>query len=164
MIQISEGQEVFGLQIKEATSDTIEFIIRHRVEMFRTMGWSHEDLETSGYAAKQFLENIWEDNPICHLAYDNNLVIGGYALTLYQTLPSAKNPSGFVGYIHNLFVEPESRGKGIGSQLIDHAIDECKKLKAGKVELHATDMGTGIYERAGFTKSDNHYAMTLESS
>ena len=56
--------------------------------------------------------------------------------------------------IHGVYVAPELRGKGLGTELITYALREARKNSARKVDLkvardnvHAID----LYKRYGFT-------------
>jgi predicted GNAT family N-acyltransferase len=42
------------------------------------------------------------------------------------------------------------RRKGVGAQLLKHAVATAQKLRAGKIYLHAQVAAIGFYERMGF--------------
>jgi GNAT superfamily N-acetyltransferase len=58
------------------------------------------------------------------------------------------------GYIWGLYVEPDYRGQGIGSQLMNRAIKYLKSLGCSRAILHTSPLGKPIYERLGFTNSN----------
>lgn len=58
------------------------------------------------------------------------------------------------GYIWGLYVEPDYRGSGIGSQLMHRAIEHLKSLGCSRAILHTSPMGKPVYERMGFIKSN----------
>jgi GNAT superfamily N-acetyltransferase len=149
------------MEIVKAERDHINWIIRHRIEMFRDMGWNKEELDQTEPLVRAYLESLWDDQIICFLAIADDQVVGGCAVSMNHILPSYLSPTGRHGYIHNLFVEEEYRRKGIGARLLEHTIDDCKERGISKVWLHSTDKGLQIYLKAGFERSENFYGLGL---
>lgn len=54
------------------------------------------------------------------------------------------------GWIGNLIVDPEFRGKGYGTILFDHAVSRLEQHGCRDVWLTASPMGRPLYEKAGF--------------
>ena len=55
-----------------------------------------------------------------------------------------------VAWIAMVLVDTESRGQGIGTKLLKHALDYLDGQKVKTVRLDATDLGRPIYEKLGF--------------
>ncbi len=147
--------------IIKATTEHIDWIIHHRVEMFRSMGWCDDDLAITEEATRNFLENEWSDNLEVLLATEDGEIVGGVAITYNVRLPSNRNLTGFSAYIMNMYVESKSRGEGIATRLMQRSLEICQERGVGKVSLHATDMGEGLYRKLGFAKSENFYELNL---
>lgn len=71
------------------------------------------------------------------------------------------------GYLENVYIEPEYRGRGFGSQLVKLAVAEarergCYKIigtsKAHKIDVHK------FYEKHGFIKMGVEFRMDLLAS
>lgn len=58
------------------------------------------------------------------------------------------------GYILNVFVEPEYRGQGLAKMLTEQCMKEARRRGIGVVALHASKKGQPVYERLGFTISN----------
>lgn len=58
------------------------------------------------------------------------------------------------GYILNVFVEPEYRGRGLAQALTRECMDEARHRGIGVVALHATLKGRPVYEKLGFKTSN----------
>lgn len=149
--------------IIEANRTHIEWIVRHRVEMFRSMDWNEDELNATSSVTEKFLREKWEGEPACYLRMEGNTVVGGLAVSYFQMLPSGRNPSGLCAYILNMFVEPEYRKIGVATELLEFVISRCREKGAGKVALHAAEMGWHIYEKAGFSKTENYMEMYLQA-
>ena len=148
--------------IIKANTEHVEWILRHRVEMFRSMGWTESDLSSTKTNTQRYLENEWDtENPEVLLKVDGPNIIGGCAVAYYGVLPDNRNPSGKCAYILNMFVEPEHRGKGYATELIRHVISSCKQKGVNKLSLHDTEMSRRIYEKEGFVLNNNYYQMFI---
>ena len=65
--------------------------------------------------------------------------------------------------IWDLLVHPDWRGRGIGTRLMELALEACRDRRL--VALVATPMARPLYERLGFvTESHGHAAMYLRPS
>ena len=59
---------------------------------------------------------------------------------------------GQYGFIGELIVNPESRGRGLGCRLLDHAIGYLQGRGARSIYLDGVQTAISLYERAGFRK------------
>jgi len=57
------------------------------------------------------------------------------------------------GYILNVFVEPDRRGRGIARGLMGIALEEAKRLNLQYLILHATAMAMPMYEKLGWGRT-----------
>lgn len=66
---------------------------------------------------------------------------------------------GRTGWIGNVAVHPEARGRGIGTAVSRAALDALRRAGAVTVLLTATKLGRPIYEKLGFGYDGLHYGM-----
>ena len=71
-----------------------------------------------------------------------------------------------IGWIHNLVVGAEARGRGLGRQLIEHALARFRAagMTVAKIEtLEQNSIGQHLYPAVGFIEIARqiHYAMPL---
>ena len=57
------------------------------------------------------------------------------------------------GYILNVFVEPDHRGRGLARALMDLAMEEARQRGLDHMILHATPMGRPLYEPLGWAQT-----------
>ena len=76
------------------------------------------------------------------------------------------DPETRIGWIHNLAVETEARGQGVGRRLIEHALAHFRAagMTVAKIEtLEQNPIGRHLYPSVGFVEVARqiHYAMAL---
>ena len=68
--------------------------------------------------------------------------------------PHFLDPNPIRAYLLNFYTAPEARGRGFATQLLQHAVDECKQANVPVITLHASKFGRPIYEKFGFTQNN----------
>ena len=70
---------------------------------------------------------------------------------MFERLPHPRNLGGKEGYVLNVFVEPGARGGGVvATAIVGELVGVARREGVGRLWLHATSGGRGIYEAAGF--------------
>jgi GNAT superfamily N-acetyltransferase len=68
--------------------------------------------------------------------------------------PHFFDPNPTRAYLLNFYTAPEARGRGLATQLLEHAVEVCKKANVRVITLHASKFGKPIYEKFGFTQNN----------
>ncbi|MBN2403255.1 MAG: GNAT family N-acetyltransferase [Spirochaetes bacterium] len=87
-----------------------------------------------------------------YVALMGNDIIGTFALLIIDNLAHSGSKSGLV---EDVVVSPEWQNKGVGKQMMDFAIQECRKAKCYKVALSSNlirESAHKFYESLGFQK------------
>ena len=109
--------------------------LRFAVQCTSAEGWLSEDQTT--------LEGFFLNDPLgCLLAEENGQPAGICIATFYGT-------SGFIG---ELIVRPDARGRGVGAALLKHGVRGLKEQGAETVYLDGVLKAVQLYERNGFNK------------
>ena len=91
-------------------------------------------------------------------ADEPEMIVAGAGVQLQPILPRPLDVStigeGRQGTIVNVFTEPQWRRRGIAGLLLKEIITWCKNEQIDRLVLHASDEGRSIYERLGFTESN----------
>ncbi|MFX1483940.1 MAG: GNAT family N-acetyltransferase [Promethearchaeota archaeon] len=152
------------MHVRRATKLDIPSIVHHRVEMFRSMGYSEDILQDAKPELLSFLQAEWDDSIECYMITENDEVIGGCAVSIFSRLPDPKHlHASKVAYIHNMFVEPEFRHQGKATSLMRDILEQLQKRGVYKVTLHDTELSRGIYRKLGFRKVENYYDLWIDS-
>jgi GNAT superfamily N-acetyltransferase len=153
---------VTQMMIREATKDDAEWVLHHRLGMFRAMGESKEFIEETSVLTEEYLEGDWTSDYRYFLVEDNDEIIGGCGLSTFRLPPMAHQKTGVYTYLSNMFIEPKYQGKGIGRALLQHVIEICKSENIGLIILHASVQGSYLFKSEGFTSEHLMHLLTLK--
>lgn len=107
----------------------------------------HQHLDEFGDPTEDILkclEYVFEKGGFVHLGIENDEIKG--AVVINETGMSGYIPENILVYIA---VNADQRGKGVGTQLMKSALDQCNGNVALHVEPH--NPAKKLYERLGFT-------------
>ncbi|MFZ3579932.1 GNAT family N-acetyltransferase [Virgibacillus sp. DJP39] len=109
--------------------------------------------------AKQLIEPLLKKGSYYLIATENNELMGWILIGASKDQFSNKP----IGFIYELFVLDEYRGKGIAKQLIESGIEQLKQEGYSEVRLSvfAGNQAIKIYERLGFENRTITMSMTL---
>jgi GNAT superfamily N-acetyltransferase len=143
--------------IREAAPSESAIILHHRRSMFRDMGeGTVEELDRMVEVASPWLARALADRSYHHwLALDRSGgVCGGGGVLLCPWPANPKDPCAQRAVILNVFTEPEFRKRGIARQVMMVILAWVKQEGFRAVNLHASPEGRGLYEKLGFTPTN----------
>lgn len=91
----------------------------------------------------------------CWVAERSGRIVGTVWLQLIEKLPNPVGEPERHAYVSSLFVEPESRGTGLGSELLRVCLDACLAEQVDAVILWPTPRSRSLYGRHGFAVRDD---------
>jgi GNAT superfamily N-acetyltransferase len=95
-------------------------------------------------------EHLQQNNWRCWVAEQDSSIDGVLWLQLIEKVPNPTSEPELHGYITNVFVNESVRGQGIGSKLLDTAIEFCKQQTVHAIILWPSERSRSLYERHGF--------------
>jgi GNAT superfamily N-acetyltransferase len=151
------------MRTRQATVADLDVIVRHRRAMFTDMGVGDEaarDAMTA--AARPFIEGALEDGSyLGWLVEDEGRVVAGGGVTIVPYQPTPSDPEPRRAWVLNMYTEPEYRRRGLAKELMLLMIAWCRSHGFNAVFLHASDEGRPLYEKLGFTAT-NEMRLVLE--
>lgn len=96
---------------------------------------------------------IHSETHSCYLALRDTRVIGMAWLAVLQRVPSPRALTRVSADLQSVFVLPEHRNSGIGSQLITFVLEAARELGVERVAVHSSQEAIAAYQRAGFAIS-----------
>jgi ribosomal protein S18 acetylase RimI-like enzyme len=145
------------LETRRATIDDAELITRHRKAMFADMRDAPEPiLDDMARHFEPWVRRMLADNKYAGwIISDGDRDIASAGLLVLDWAPHFLDPAGEQrGYVLNVFVEPEYRRRGLAQALMSECMDEARLRGIRVVALHASQKGQPVYEKLGFTISN----------
>jgi len=136
--------------IREEDDEALASIIRRTLEEF---GANHPGTVYFDEAINHLSKMFQTERSTYFVVFDeeNNKILGGGGIYPTEGLPSD------TAELVKLYLLPETRGKGIGKQLIDKCLNYAEEADYSKVYLESMDElsgAVGLYERLGFSYLD----------
>ena len=85
------------------------------------------------------------------LAEAGGRAVGMASLFEYRRMPKPGQPDSAWGYVSNMFVREEARGRGIGAELLVTIIAAADERGYVRLVVSPADLARPLYRRAGFT-------------
>lgn len=63
-------------------------------------------------------------------------------------------------YLTNMFVQPDHRGRGLGSELLAEALGGCRSRSIDSVFLWSTEGSRTLYRRFGWRPADGIFELS----
>jgi GNAT superfamily N-acetyltransferase len=141
------------MKLRELDLSDIDAICAHRTRMFIEAGHQIEKVAAMTAPFRRWLEEALSDGRYFgYAAHEDRELLGAVGLMELAWPPHPAHPTDARrGYVLNLFVEPEYRGRGIAAALMEAADREFERRGIGYAILHATAAGKPLYERTGWT-------------
>lgn len=108
---------------------------------------SSEPWKSRGESSEESLQALTKLRPYIHIAKLQNQPIGYVTVERDGPVPGA-------AYMRNIVVKPELRRRGVGTMILDHAIQVAKDMYRKTVALRvdpANAPAVSFYRKAGFT-------------
>jgi GNAT superfamily N-acetyltransferase len=93
---------------------------------------------------------------------EDDQIIGALWLQLIEKIPNPTAESEMMAYITNVFVNEDSREKGLGSSLLSAALEFCQRENINTVILWPSQKSRTLYERHGFAVREDVMELDLD--
>ena len=120
-----------------ADKEDIQELVRLRI------AYTREDLGSLSEDDERMMKNFLPD------FFERNLN--------QNTFSFVARADGHVGDVLSVYTEPEYRGSGICTKLMEKMIDAAKQLGICRLTLSATDDGYPVYKKVGFEDKVTKY-------
>jgi ribosomal protein S18 acetylase RimI-like enzyme len=140
------------ISIRRLGPEDLATICMHRYRMFAEMGSETAKLDAMCEPFAAWLKPRLDDRRYFGFVGEaEGAVVAGIGLLLLDWPPGPNHPTSDVrGYILNVYVEPEFRGRGIARTLMLHAEEEFRARGVVYEMLHASAMGKPVYDGLGW--------------
>jgi GNAT superfamily N-acetyltransferase len=142
--------------LRRATIDDAALITQHRHLMFAAVDVTTEGRLNDMDAAFE----PWVRRHLANGTYaglfleEDGQVLSAGGIYFMDFAPGWMDVQPLRAYLLNFYTIPEARGRGYARQILEAAVAECHARGARVITLHASRFGRSIYERFGFTQSN----------
>jgi len=143
----------------EASKDDIEELVKLRIAyMIDDFGEvSDFEKECMKKQLPDYFNRKLGDELVAFVAKEGNRIVSVAYLHIIEMPSNSILLNGLYGEVLSVYTEPEYRGKGLCTKLIQNLVEYGKKRGLGRVDLSATKEGYPIYAKIGFVDKDNRY-------
>lgn len=138
--------------IRALSAGDEDVICRHREAMFLEMGRDPALVAAMAASFRPWLkERLAQERYFGFMVEEEERVVGGVGMMVIDWPPHPSHPlQNSRGYILNLYVDPDHRGKGLARRLMQAAQNQFARLGIDFLVLHASDAGRPVYESLGW--------------
>jgi GNAT superfamily N-acetyltransferase len=144
------------MKLRLAVAADLAVILHHRRAMFREMGYHNEaELDAMEATSGPFIAAGLADGSYRGWLIEDAAGVvagGGMVIAAFPSHPLDPQPRRV--WILNMYTEPERRGQGLARAIMEAMIGWCREQGLAMVALHASDAGRPLYERLGFTPTN----------
>lgn len=148
------------MKIKIATAEDYEEVINIRLEMVKDVNSLGDTYQFDAEFIRSTKAYFNTSSQVTVLA-KNDEVIGCATLCLINLMPTYDHPNGKRAHIMNVFTKPAYRGQGVAYQMLLKLIEVAKEEGVSELSLDATEAGRKLYEKCGFTSSEEGMVLIL---
>ena len=138
--------------IRKAGLEDLDLLLQWRMEVLQNVfalpGKPSDELLQANL--DYYKKTLPEENHFAVFAETDGKIVGCGCICFYQEMPSPDNPSGWCGYLMNIYTRTAVRGQEIGRNIVQSLLDEAARRGIHKVYLETTDQARPLYERIGF--------------
>ena len=142
--------------LRQATPADAALIAEHRHKMFADNDFATEaHLSTMDTTFEPWVRERLSDGRYVGLFFqEDSTILAACGIFFGDFPPHFLDPNPIRAYLLNFYTAPEARGRGLATQLLQQAVDECKQANVRVITLHASKFGRPIYEKFGFTQNN----------
>lgn len=138
---------------KTASLEDLDVLVKTRIDILKVINHLDDTADMSLFEKEvrdYYIKSMTDDTHIAYLVYDDDKFIGAGGVSFYQIMPSFHNPKGWTAFIMNIYTDPDYRGRGIATTVLDMIVKASKARGIDDITLDTTKMGRPVYEKYGF--------------
>ncbi|WP_407569678.1 GNAT family N-acetyltransferase [Deinococcus altitudinis] len=141
-----------GYVLRPATVADADTITAQREAMFSEMGVGNAEAIAN---FRPWVEaRLASEHYLAWLIEHGGEVVAGAGLMLLDWPPHFSDPNPLRGYLLNVYVGPQHRGRGLARTLTQAAMSESARRGIRVLSLHASKFGRPLYEGLGFVPTN----------
>lgn len=143
-------------RVRPATRRDLDLLVRHRRGMWESMGErDRRALDEGDRVYRRWArQRLGSKRLIGFIAEDvKGHAIASGCIWLRPMQPRPGRPMRPVPYLLSMFTEPDSRGRGLATRIVQEAFRWCRDHAYPRLTLHASAQGRSLYRDLGFERT-----------
>lgn len=150
------------IEYRIAASEDMELLMGSRLEMLRVVNDLPEAYEFDTVLERESRDYFAAGDQTTILAMEQGEVIGCATLCYLRMMPTFSHPTGKRAHLMNVYTREQYRRQGIAARMVERLIQEARARGVTEISLDATESGRLLYERLGFTVSQECMVLNLQ--
>jgi len=149
-------QSRFRMRIRRARLTDLEYLVRQRRTMWEEIGIrDKQELDRADREYRNWARNGLRKGTLLGWIVEDQKkqLAGSGCLWLQPIQPRPGIRTASQPYLLSMYTEPQFRGTGVASKIVDEAKGWSKKNRFPQLVLHASKMGRRVYSGRGFKRS-----------
>ena len=155
--------------LREATEGDIPRLGVHHRKMFEEI-WEKEGesivpsvgKKMERAYAKKLKQELTDGSCKAWVIESENKIVASGAITIASLVPTPKDLSSSVAYLHSMYTEKQYRNNNFANLIVERAIRFCRDNRIKRVFLNASEAGRPIYEKLGFRAAPEMMRLVIE--
>ncbi len=139
----------------------MELLMSSRLEMLRVVNKLPAAYEFDAVLERESREYYAAGDQTTILAMEQEEVIGCATLCYIRMMPTFSHPTGKRAHLMNVYTREQYRRQGIAARMVEMLIREARDRGVTEISLDATESGRLLYEKLGFTPSQECMVLSL---
>lgn len=141
------------IEYRIADNEDMKLLMDSRLEMLRVVNNLPKDHKFDEVLEKESRDYFAAGDQTTILAIEQGQVIGCATLCYIRMMPTFSHPTGKRAHLMNVYTREQYRRQGIAARMVEMLIQEARGRGVTEISLDATESGRPLYERLGFTSS-----------
>lgn len=150
--------------LRSATPDDSGRLARLRYEFRASEDPTVEDRDRFVERCEKWMRERLEpgrDRWRCWVAEPDGRIRGHVWVELVPKVPNPADEAETHAYLTNMYVEPDLRGRGLGTALLEAAVSWCRGRELDALILWPTEDSRSLYRRFGCEPTDGLFELSL---
>ena len=146
---------IFEQAQKKDLAQLIRLRIAYMIDDFGSV--SENEKEAMEKQLPEYFSRKLGNEIVAFIAKDHERIVSVAYLHIIEMPANILLPNGLYGEVLNVYTEPEYRGNGLCTKLMQNLIAYGKEHGLGRIDLKSTTEGYPIYEKLGFIEKEPRY-------
>jgi N-acetylglutamate synthase-like GNAT family acetyltransferase len=112
--------------------------------------------------AKKLKQELTDGSCKAWVIEHKNRIVASGAITIASLVPTPKDLSSSVAYLHSMYTEKGYRNKYFANFIVQRAIRFCRDNGIKRIFLNASEAGRPIYQKLGFCTAPEMMRLSIE--